>query len=224
MRLVVPPGVFRPRSDSWMLANAVREHPRTPGGRVLDLCTGSGLVAVSAGLAGAASITALDVSRRSAATAWLNGRLNGVAVRGVRGELLSPVAGQRFDLIASNPPYIPAPPDGAASRAARAWDAGPDGRQLLDRICAEAPGLLAPGGALLLVHSSLARLDATTAACEAAGLEVEVLVRRRGALGPIAAARAQWLVDRGVLDGRDGDEEVAVVQATLEAQPATAAA
>lgn len=207
-----------------MLATAVREHPCTPGGRVLDLCTGSGLVAVSAGLGGAASVTAVDVSRRSAATAWLNGRLNGVSVRGVCGELFAPVAGQRFDLIASNPPYIPAPPDAAASRAARAWDAGPDGRQLLDRICAGAPGLLAPGGALLLVHSSLARLDATTAACEAAGLEVEVLVRRRGALGPIAAARAQWLVDRGVLDGRDGDEEVAVVQATLESQPATAAA
>lgn len=207
-----------------MLATAVAEHPRTPGGHVLDLCTGSGLMAVSAGLAGAASVTAVDLSRRSAATAWLNGRLNGVRVRGVHGELFHPVAGQRFDLIATNPPYIPAPPEAPPSRAARGWDAGPDGRLLLDRICAQAPALLTPGGALLLVHSSLARLDATAAACQAAGLEVEVLMRRRGVLGPIAAARTQWLVGQGVLDGPDGDEEVAVVQATLQIQPAAAAA
>ena len=75
MRLVVLPGVFRPLSDSRLLAACARQAVR-PGDRVLDLCTGSGLVAVSAAL-NDARVTAVDVSRRAAVNARLNGRLNG---------------------------------------------------------------------------------------------------------------------------------------------------
>ncbi len=77
MRLVVPPGVFRPRSDSRLLAGWVRREVE-PGWTVADVCSGSGLLAITAALAGARRVTALDVSGRAVLAAQLNGRLNGV--------------------------------------------------------------------------------------------------------------------------------------------------
>ncbi|MEA2249704.1 MAG: release factor glutamine methyltransferase, partial [Solirubrobacteraceae bacterium] len=68
MRLLTLPGVFRPRSDSWMLAAHLRGQLR-PGAAVLDVCTGSGLLAVTAARHGAGSATAIDVSRRAVLTA-----------------------------------------------------------------------------------------------------------------------------------------------------------
>ena len=86
-----------------MLAEQLRRHPRVQGA-VLDVCTGSGALAVSAALAAARSVTAVDVSRRALATVQLNARLNGVRVRTRRGALLEAVPGETFDLIVSNPP------------------------------------------------------------------------------------------------------------------------
>ena len=166
MRIVTLPGVFRPRPDSWMLARhlCARVHP---GAHVLDLCTGSGAIAVAAARCGAGRVTAIDVSRRSVATARINARLNGVRVRALRGDLFAPVAGERFDAIASNPPYLPAEDDALPAHGpARAIDAGTDGRVLLDRICARAAEHLRPGGAVLLVHSDLIGLDVLYAVCD----------------------------------------------------------
>ena len=66
MRLITLPGVFKPHSDSWALADLLGEYVN-PGDSVLDLCTGSGVLAVAAALAGAGDVTAVDVSRRAAA-------------------------------------------------------------------------------------------------------------------------------------------------------------
>ncbi len=68
-----------------MLAQRVREEPLPGSARVLDLCTGSGLIAISAALAHSAEAVAVDVSRRAVWTARLNARLNGVRLRAVRG-------------------------------------------------------------------------------------------------------------------------------------------
>jgi release factor glutamine methyltransferase len=213
MRLVPVPGVFQPRSDTWLLAARLRDELR-PGATVLDVCTGSGAIAVSAALAGARAVTAIDVSRRAVLSARLNARVNGVRVRSLRGDLLAPVAGERFDVIVSNPPYLPAAGD-ALPRAgpARAWDAGRDGRALLDRICDAAPAHLAPGGVLMLVHSSLTGEEGTVSRLAAHGLEVDVIERRRGALGPLLAARAERLEARGLLRPGQREEEMLVVRA-----------
>jgi release factor glutamine methyltransferase len=213
MRILAPPGVFRPRSDTWLLAEHLRRDPLLPGARVLDLCAGSGVLATVARLAGAASATAVDVSRRAVLAARINGFLNGVRVRSSRGDLLSAVDGERYDLIVSNPPYLPAADGGDGRRAARAWDAGPDGRLLLDRICAEAPAHLQPGGALLLVHSSLCGEAETLRRLRAGGLEPEVLERRRGPLGPLLHARARELEARGLLEPGVREEELLVLRA-----------
>ena len=213
MRIVAPPGVFRPISDSWMLADALRGEPRVRGGEVLDLCCGSGALGIAAGRAGAARVTAVDVSRRAVATAQLNGMLNGVAVRGRRGDLFRAVPGERFDVIASNPPYVPAPDEDLPARGPeRAWHAGRDGRALLDRICGEAADHLRAGGALLLVHSSVCGEQATLERLGAAGLEPEVAARHPGPLGPLLSARAAMLEERGLLTPGRREEEVLVIR------------
>jgi release factor glutamine methyltransferase len=214
MRLATLPGVFQPRSDTWMLAAHLRAELRTRAGTdVLDLCTGSGALAVAAARAGAGAVTAVDVSRRAVLSARLNARLNGARVRALRGDLFAPVTGERFDVIVSNPPYLPADSDELPrSGPERAWDAGRDGRVLLDRVCDAAPGHLRPGGALLLVHSALIGAEQTVRRLSAGGLAVDVLERRRGPLGPLLSARAPQLEARGLLRPGQREEDVLVVR------------
>src|SRR5579859_1688760 len=127
-----------------MLAHHVTEEPLARGSRVLDMCTGSGLLAVVA--ARRARVVAVDVSRRAVLTTRLNARLNGVALTAVRGTLFEPVGDARFDLIVSNPPYLPSPTGELPRRGpARAWEAGPVGRAYIDLLCAPAPEHLRSG-------------------------------------------------------------------------------
>ena len=217
-RLITLPGVFRPISDSRFLADVLREQTLPPGACALDLCTGSGILALTAAQRGAREVTAVDVSRRAVLTARLNARLNGVRVRAVRGDLFAPVAGQRFDAITSNPPYVPSEDDELPTRGPeRAWDAGRDGRLVLDRIVAGAAAHLRPGGFVLLTHSSLLGTDTTLAGLEETGLEAEVVARRRGPLGPLMSARVQALEAEGLLAPGQRHEDVVVVRGRLPA-------
>jgi release factor glutamine methyltransferase len=205
------PGVFRPRSDTWMLARQVVSTLRE-GDEVLELCTGNGVVALHAAAAGA-HVTAVDISRRSVATVRLNAALRRLPVRGLRGSLFEPVAGRKFDVIATNPPYLPAPQDNLPERGPeRAWDAGRDGRALLDPICDGAAAHLKPGGAILIIHSSLTGTDETLERLRAAGLEVDVPFRHRGELGPLMLERVEHLEAIGALKPGERDEEIVIVR------------
>jgi release factor glutamine methyltransferase len=205
MRIARLPGVFRPRSDTWLLAGVMRRQPQLRGGAVLDVCTGSGALAVAAALAGAGSVTAVDVSRRAVLTARLNARLNGVRVEALRGDLLAAVPGRRFDIIVSNPPYLPADDDALPARGrARHTEAGSSGRVLLDRLIDAAPAHLRPGGVLLVTHSSINGEAATLERMRAAGLAPSVVERRRGGLAP-------RLEERGLLPPGERTEELLVV-------------
>lgn len=209
--LLVPPGVFAPRSDSGLLAAAVQREPLRPGSRVLDLCTGSGVVALAAARAGA-EVTAVDVSRRALAAAWWNGRRRGWRLRVRRGSLFGPIAGERFDLVVSNPPYVPCPDHELPRRGpSRAWAAGRDGRSVLDRICAEVSAHLAPGGVVLLVHSSLVGEGTTLGALRRAGLTAEVIERAPGPLGPLMRAQQA----SGLIDPEVREEDVVVIRAVV---------
>ena len=199
-----------------MLAEHLRRHPRVRGA-VLDVCTGSGALAIAAARASAGSVTAVDVSRRALATVRINARLNGVRVRTRRGELLDAVAGETFDLIVSNPPYLPSPGELPSGGRARHTEAGPDGRVLLDELIAQAPGHLRPGGVLMVTHSSINDEDRTLERMRDAGLEPEVIERRRGPLGPLLAARAPALERAGLLEPGVRFEDMLVVAGTTSA-------
>lgn len=90
-----------------MLIRELKREALRPGAVGLDLCTGSGVLAIAAARHGCRHVTAVDVSRRAVIAARCNARLNGVSVNSVRGDLFEPVRGRRFDLIVSNPPYVP---------------------------------------------------------------------------------------------------------------------
>ena len=212
MRIITLPGVFQPHSDARLLAAAMRERGLAVGARVLELFAGSGATAVAAAREGAREVTVVDVSRRALATCRLNARRNGVRLRTRRGDLFAPVAGERFDLILANPPYVPSGTDALPrSGAARAWEGGGDGRALLDRLCDEAPAHLAPGGTLLLVQSSICGERQTLERLAAGGLYAERVAAVRGPLGPLMRERAELLETRGLLAPGEREEELVVL-------------
>jgi len=192
----------------------MRERGLARGARVLDVFTGSGALAVAAAREGARAVSAVDVSRRALLSAWINARRNGVRVRVRRGDLFAPVAGERFELILANPPYVPSVDDALPrGGAARAWEAGGDGRALLDGLCAAAPAHLSPGGTLLLVQSSVCGEQATLDRLCAAGLDAERAAAERGPLGPLMRSCAALLEQRGLLAPGAREEELVVIAA-----------
>jgi release factor glutamine methyltransferase len=124
LRLLTLPGVFLPtRSDTALLWRTVQDLGLPVDGRVLEVCTGSGALALSAARCGG-TVTAVDLTRRAVATVRANAALHRLRVDVRRGDLLAPVRGERFDLVLSNPPYLPVPPGGDRSAASLAWDGG----------------------------------------------------------------------------------------------------
>ena len=118
--------------------------------RMLDLGTGCGIVALQLAHDTTAAIVATDLSERALRFARANAQLNGVEdrIEFRSGSLFEPVAGERFDLILSNPPFVISPREsGAAVYEYR--DGGLTGDALVARVVAEAPAHLAPGGTML---------------------------------------------------------------------------
>lgn len=214
--LVRPPGVYDAQDDTSLLIRAL-QHRRVAGRSVLDVGTGTGALAIEAARAGAKSVTAVDLSVRSALASWINSRVHGVPVRVRRGDLFEPVADRRFDLVVSNPPYVPGngtvPP---RHRMGRCWDAGPRGRILLERICAESRSMLTNGGTLLLVQSRISDEGATLRALEQSGLSPEIIDRGRVPFGPVLRARASAFRARGLLGPEETEEELVVIEARNE--------
>ncbi|MEH0548863.1 methyltransferase [Streptomyces sp. B21-105] len=210
-RAFTPPGVYTPQWDTRLLTRALSREDLGSATEVLDLGTGSGALAVEAARLGA-RVTAVDISRLAVLTARFNALLAGQRVRCRRGDLTAAVSGRSYDLVVSNPPYVPSP---ALPRRglARAWDAGRDGRVFIDRICAEAPAVLNPGGALLLVHSSLCDTRATLRRLADVGLRAAVTDRATVPHGPVLRSRHRWLVQQGLLTGGERGEELVVVRA-----------
>jgi release factor glutamine methyltransferase len=212
--LLRPPGVYRAESDSQMLIDIMSRGRFAVGRDVLDIGTGSGALAVAAARSGAASVTAVDLSLRSVVATWLNSRLHGAPVTVHRGDLFGPVSGRRFGLVVANPPYVPAPTEALPRhRKARCWDAGPDGRALLDRICAGVSDVLEPDGDVLLVHSAVCDTDMTLDALTRVGLEAQVLERATVPFGPVMRGRAALLESRGLIRPGQRFEELVVVGA-----------
>ncbi|QKT11710.1 HemK2/MTQ2 family protein methyltransferase [Rhodococcus sp. W8901] len=208
------PGVYPPQSDTHLLARTLLVESLEPGTRVLDIGAGTGYLSVSAALAGSRKVTAVDVDRRALLNIRLNARLNGVRVRVVRGDLTIPFGANDFDLVVSNPPYVPAADDVLpVGGLARCWDAGRDGRAYLDRICREAARILSPGGVLLLLQSGLSDIDATWTELRRQGLSTDVVSTEHIPFGPVLTARASLLRQRGLLRPDEDFEKLVVFRA-----------
>lgn len=155
---VVTPDVLIPRPDTEVLvARALQLLPAQGQGRVLDLGTGSGCIAICLALERPdARVMAVDASPAALRVARLNAkRLRAGNVRFLHSDWFEAVTGERFDLIVANPPYV-AEGDphlaGLRHEPETALVAGPDGLDDLRRIVAAAADHLVAGGALVVEH------------------------------------------------------------------------
>jgi release factor glutamine methyltransferase len=151
----VSPAVLIPRHDTEVLVTEAAK--RGCGSRsILDIGTGSGCVAIALAKAlPEAQVLSVDISGEALAVARDNAQRNGVSVEFVEGSLLEPFTGRRFDMIVSNPPYIPAADLDTLQQEVRGYeplsalDGGADGLDFYRRITQAAPDYLNPGGWLL---------------------------------------------------------------------------
>jgi len=156
LEFAVTPAVLIPRHDSEVL---VEEALRRAGAtcRILDIGLGSGCIAVAlaARLPGA-EVCGVDNSPEALAVARDNAERNGVRLTIFAGSLFEPVPGERFDIIVSNPPYIPTgdlaglEPEVREFEPHAALDGGVDGLDFYRLIVRETVGHLQPGGWLLV--------------------------------------------------------------------------
>jgi len=170
----VTPAVLIPRPETEHLVEAVLALEPAPT-RVLDVGTGSGILAITLALElPRAVVTALDISAEALGVARQNAGALGAAarVRFVDSDLLAGIAGERFDCIVSNPPYVPVgdvlEPQVARYEPAAALYAGADGLAIYRRLIPAAAAALEPGGYLLLEIGHGQR-DATQQLLEASG-------------------------------------------------------
>lgn len=212
-RLITAHGVYTPQHDSALLAQALSAEPINRTTDVLDLGTGNGYLALCAARRGA-RVTAVDVSWRAVLVTRVNAALARQHLTVRRGDLTAAVPDRAYDIVVSNPPYVPSPALRLPRRGpARAWEAGPDGRALVDRVCDAAPHVLRPGGVLLLVHSALTGVDATLSRLAAAGLDAAVTHHALIPFGPVLRSRRAWLQEQGLL--RDTPRQLSDIQEEL---------
>jgi release factor glutamine methyltransferase len=161
LELEVNRAVLIPRPDTeCVVVECLRLAKDVAEPAILDIGTGSGCLAVAvAKHHKTAHVTAVDISPEALAVASRNAAKHGVAerVRFLRSDLFAAVsAGEGFDFILSNPPYIPhddiakLPPGVRDYEPQSALDGGADGFAVFDRLIAEAPAHLKPGGYLLI--------------------------------------------------------------------------
>jgi release factor glutamine methyltransferase len=206
--------VYRPQEDTWLLARTLAGAALPAKARVLDVCTGTGALAIAAARTGAGAVTAVDVSAQAVSAAWLNSSVRGIALELIHGDFAQLVGHRTFDVVLANPPYVPCP-NGTVpvSGPQRAWDAGIRGRGVLDRLCATLPLLLADEGTAMIVHSELCGTDVTLNQLRGAGLKASVVARETVPFGPVMRGRADWLEQTALIEPGQRHEELVVIRA-----------
>jgi release factor glutamine methyltransferase len=199
-RLSVNPQVLIPRPETELLVErALALCPAAAPAQIADLGTGSGAIALAlASERPSWTVTATDISEGALAVARANARTLGLEhVEFLEGRWFEPLAGRRFDLVLSNPPYVA---DGDAAlgdlkfEPRGALTSGPQGMDSLREIIGEAPAYLQRGGWLLLEHGSI----------QAEAVARELVVRsfahvrsHRDLAGHERVTEAQWIRSGG---------------------------
>src|SRR5579862_7657236 len=171
---VVIPSVFNPKTPRSGEFLAAQLDPRLvpPDAEVLDMGTGSGVCAIFAARH-ARRVVAVDINPEAVRCASINAQINELDHRlEVRqGDLFEPVAGERFDLVLFNPPFLRGVPRDHRDRAWRSTD-------VPERFAADLPGHLETGGTALVVLSTFGGSQCFVDAFHRHGLEVSVVDER----------------------------------------------
>ena len=156
LRFKVNKSVLTPRPETELLVENVLKALGEAPYKVLDLCTGSGAIAISIAKNSTADVVGVDISEDALAVAKRNAEINDVAVKFKQSDLFSNVKYKKFDVIVSNPPYIKTDdipllaPEVKNFDPTIALDGGADGLYFYRRIGEEAPKFLRAGGKLFL--------------------------------------------------------------------------
>ena len=167
---------------------------------------------------GGAGVTAFDTCSHAVRCCRDNAVLARVEVDVHEGSWAEAVELAPFDVVVANPPYVPTPPADDSGRTSSAgpswaWNAGPDGRMVLDPLCESVPKLLCDGGSLLLVHSALAGVEQSLDRLKWAGMRAEVIAAKWIPFGPVMSDRAKWLEETGRIPHGRREEELVVIRA-----------
>ena len=175
--------VLIPRQDTETLVEMIlKEHPEKET-RILDLCTGSGCIAISlAALGGYGQVDGADISGDALEVARENGRRLAPAVRFLEGDLFEALdEGAAYDVIASNPPYIATEvieglePEVRDYEPRGALDGGADGLTFYRRLAAECREHLTDGGSVYFEIGCEQAADVTGFLADAGYSEIEVI-------------------------------------------------
>lgn len=188
--LMVDKEVYTPHDDSFLLAEAACWHAR---GEVLDLGCGSGIAGLSAvRRCEVTKVTFADLNPIALKCAKVNAERNRLASKCEFKEtrLFSAFAGQKFDTIMFNPPYLPTAPDEVTSKLDEAWNGGPDGRRIIDPFLERVAGHLRPNGQLLFLSSSLTNTPKTVKVLRDNGFTVDKVGEKRFFFETLTVIRA----------------------------------
>jgi release factor glutamine methyltransferase len=190
----VTPDVLIPRPETEHLVEAALAHIEH-GNAVMDVGTGSGAIAITIALETHANVYATDISTAALRIASENARNHGAPVTFLAADLVSCFAAATFDLIASNPPYVPKTDHPALQREVRDYEpgvalfGGPTGLEIYERLIPQAHRVLRPGGWLLL-ELGYNSLDPVRAMLGPAWSEVSVQSDLAGLPRVLTATRA----------------------------------
>ena len=173
----VTPAVLIPRPETEHLIETALKYSVSA---ILDIGTGSGAIAVTLALETEARVTATDISSEALKVAQSNSRRLAALVDFLQCDLGSALRDQSFDLVVSNPPYIPETDRAALQREVRDYEpalalfAGPDGLEIYRRLIPEAARLLKPGGRLILELGDTS-LDAVRQMLDREWCDIEII-------------------------------------------------
>ena len=175
-----PPSVAPVTPYSALLAIALdrlKKDRKLPKGTALDLCCGSGILAIQLAKAGYSSVAVTDIVPEAIDAALNNFKAQGLKnkIRGLVGDLWTAVPKEKFSLVVCNPPALPVATDVLMAPEQQWFDGGNDGRRMISQVIAGARAHLTKKGFILLAHSSLVDFDLTVSECTQQKIWVEPL-------------------------------------------------
>jgi release factor glutamine methyltransferase len=172
LEIDISPDVYNPSDDSYLLLKVVEVSPE---GSLLEMGTGTGVVAVHAAKLGA-KVTAVDINPHAVECARRNAARNNVRFEVVRSDLFDKIPGS-FDVIAFNPPYLPGDST-STTWIEKAWSGGEEGSEVAVRFLRDAWKHLNPGGRIYMILSSVGGLMSVLKAAKER-YSTEMLIEQR---------------------------------------------